>query len=269
MTALLDVTITVEYPNGSVVLQDAAIQIYPGEIHGVLGRSGSGKSTMASAILGLLDKAKVSGRIIYDGRNLLGLAERQFRFIRGKQIALVLQAASSALHPYLSLEAQLREVWRAHSSERWSTQRPKVLDLLASLDLETSDEFLSRYPDQISVGQAQRLLIAAALMHSPRVLLMDEPTSALDCIARSELLTVAHRLAKRDGLGILFISHDLTAVTEVCDTVSILDKGVIVESGPVQEVLSAPSHPLTQAFAASLKPGPLAKRAIEYSATAS
>jgi ABC-type dipeptide/oligopeptide/nickel transport system ATPase component len=219
-----------------------------------VGESGSGKSTLALTILRLLNRksATVRGSISYRGSNLLNLSERELRHIRGKEIALVLQSAASSLNPALRIGTQLREVWSAHEKGSWSSGRTAVTALLRSMDLPDDDAFLKRYPSEVSVGQAQRLLIAMAVMHNPSVLIADEPTSALDVITQARVVQLLRRLADERRIAVLFISHDLLAVGSVCDRLSILRQGTIVESGPCNEVFANPSDPYTRALLESL-----------------
>ena len=142
------------------ILHDIHLQIASRGCTGLVGQSGSGKSTLSLALLGLLGShARVQGSILFEGRDLLGQSEREWRQIRGRRIALVLQSASSALNPALRIESQLKEAWQAHSTEPWRTARPAAIELLRSFDLPATDDFLHRYPSQVSVGQAQRILI--------------------------------------------------------------------------------------------------------------
>jgi ABC-type glutathione transport system ATPase component len=232
------------------VLCDVKLDIQPGEIIGIIGRSGSGKSTLATAILGLLrGQSIVSGHILYDGRDLLKCTERELRAIRGKEIALVLQAAASALNPWLRIEQQFEEAWYAHASRSWAEHKQDIFRLLSDFQLEATDGFLRRYPRQISIGQAQRVLIAMALLHNPRVLILDEPTSALDCIARAEVHNIIGRITRRRNVAIVYISHDLAAVAGICERIGVLDAGRLVEVGKTRQVLRSPEHSATMALA--------------------
>lgn len=252
MTPLLSIDATLEFRGApKPVLDGLRLDIGQGEILGLLGRSGSGKSSLALAILGLLPRrrAAVKGEILFRGRDLLALNEKQLRAIRGKEIALVLQAAAAALHPGLTLETQFREAWRAHSSRRWDEQEGDVYLRLQALDLDCSRAFLQRYPSQISVGQSQRVLIALASLHQPALMILDEPTSALDTLARAEVLRMMRRLNESTGASILYISHDLSAVASVCDRIAVLHGGTVVETGTPAQIFTSPRHALTRALA--------------------
>ncbi len=255
MSTLLSVRLSAAYRTGHPVLRDVSFDLAEGEILGIIGQSGSGKSTLALALLALLDprEVRISGTVLFAGQDLLRCAPRNLRKIRGKEVALVLQAAGASLNPYLTIESQLREAWRAHSRQAWPERKRDLLETFGMLNLESTPEFLRRYPGQISIGQAQRVLIAMALLHNPKLLILDEPTSALDFLARAEVLRLVRRLNLELGLSILYISHDLSSVAALCHRVAILHEGRIVEAGPPQQLFSRPSHPATETFANALK----------------
>ncbi|HEX5228613.1 MAG TPA: ATP-binding cassette domain-containing protein, partial [Bryobacteraceae bacterium] len=176
MKPLLEARISVDYPNKPGALRDVEFEIGEGEILGLVGESGSGKSTIALALLRLLDHkgATVRGEIHFGGRDLLAMRASEMRKIRGRDIALVLQSPLASLNPALRIGAQMAEAWRAHSSSKdW---KPRALELFERVSLPAEEAFLDRYPRQLSVGQAQRVLIAMAVLHRPRLLIADEPT---------------------------------------------------------------------------------------------
>jgi ABC-type dipeptide/oligopeptide/nickel transport system ATPase component len=177
--------------------------------------------------------------------------QRQLREVRGRLISLVPQSPVAALNPALRIETQLREAWRAHSSEPWSSQKERVARRLEGAGVSSPDAFLRRFPRQISVGQAQRVLIVMALLHAPPLLIADEPTSALDVITQREVLDLLANLNAERQMSILFISHDLPTVTAICHRLAILHKGEIVECGPVKQVLANPQHPYTRQLIAA------------------
>jgi peptide/nickel transport system ATP-binding protein len=251
---LLSAQISVRYSAKPPVLRDVELDIRRGEVLGLIGQSGSGKSTLALAILGLLDRKKVSaeGSIQFDGSDLLSLRESQLRDLRGKKIALVLQSPLTSLNPALKIRTQLRETWRAHASGSASDCDRAIRAALESVSLPSTDEFLGKYPSQMSVGQAQRVLIAMAVMHRPSLLIADEATSALDVITQSEILALFRELNRNSGMSILYISHDLASVAGICDRVAILHEGQIVETGPTTQVLVSPQHAYTQRLIAAM-----------------
>lgn len=258
---LLSTRITVRYGSKPPVLRDVELQIGRGEVLGLVGQSGSGKSTIGMAILGLLDRkrAQSDGFIEFEGSNLLRLPERELRGLRGRKIALVLQSPLSSLNPALRIRTQLRETWRAHASGPNAECEGAIRAALASVSLPSSEEFLSKYPRQMSVGQAQRVLIAMAVMHRPALLIADEATSALDVITQSEILALFRELNHSTGMSILYISHDLPSVAGICDRIAILHVGEIVESGITTEILTNPKHPYTQRLIAAMPKMPSAR----------
>ena len=230
------------------------LEIRRGEVLGLIGQSGSGKSTLAMAILGLLDRKRVraQGSILFDGSELLTLREAELRHLRGRKVALVLQSPLSSLNPALKIRTQLRETWRAHASGSAADCDSAIRKALESVSLPSHDDFLRKYPAQMSVGQAQRVLIAMAVVHRPALLIADEATSALDVITQSEILRLFRELNQHSGMAILYISHDLASVAGICDRVAILHQGEIVESGNTQRVLTTPCHEYTQRLLAAM-----------------
>ena len=246
--ALLSVDLRVDFPNKLRTLNRVSFEIYPGEILGLVGGSGSGKSTLALAILRLLGckGGRASGRLLFRGRDLLAASEREMRTIRGREIGLVLQSPLSSLNPALRIGTQLAEAWSAHAKGARSDRAAAIGQALNSVGLPLESEFRDRLPSQISVGQAQRVLIAAAIMHSPALLIADEPTSALDVITQSEIIRLFAELNRNMGSAVLYISHDLMSIASVCHRVAILHRGEIVEYGSLEAVLTRPAHPYTQ-----------------------
>lgn len=251
---LLSGHVSVRYGDKPAVLRDVTIEIQRGEVLGLVGQSGSGKSTLAMVILGLLDRksAKVEGMIDFEGSDLLTLRERDLRSLRGRKIALVLQSPLSSLNPALKIRTQLREAWHAHAVGSNADCDGAVRAALESVSLPSSDEFLRKFPSQMSVGQAQRVLIAMAVMHRPALLIADEATSALDVITQSEILALFRQLNRNSGMSILYISHDLASVAGICDRIAILHDSQIVETGTTDLVLTTPRHEYTQRLLAAM-----------------
>jgi ABC-type dipeptide/oligopeptide/nickel transport system ATPase component len=251
---LLSARISVRYAGKPPVLRDVEIEIQSGEVLGLVGQSGSGKSTLAMAILGLLDKkrAQAEGTIRFQDSDLLRLSERALRALRGRAVSLVLQSPLASLNPALKIRTQLKEAWRAHASGTALDCANAIRTCLQSVSLPADDEFQRKYPSQMSVGQAQRVLIAMAIMHRPALLIADEATSALDVITQSEILTLFRELNRSTGMAILYISHDLASVAGICDRIAILHDGAIVECGTTQEIFSHPQHEYTQRLMAAL-----------------
>ena len=251
---LLAARVSVHYGDKPAVLRGVELDIRRGEVLGLVGQSGSGKSTLAMTILGLLDRkrARIEGKIEFFGRNLVGLSESELRELRGRKIALVLQSPLSSLNPALKIRTQLKEAWKAHASGPAPECDAAIENALRSVSLPASDEFLRKYPSQMSVGQAQRVLIAMAVLHRPALLIADEATSALDVITQSEILALFRELNRTTGMAILYISHDLASVAGICDRIAILHEGQIVELGTTEQVLTNPQHEYTQRLMAAM-----------------
>jgi ABC-type glutathione transport system ATPase component len=251
---LLAAHVSVRYGEKPAVLRDVVFEIRRGEVLGLVGQSGSGKSTLAMAILGLLDRnrSRAEGAIEFDGCDLLRLRERELRALRGRKIALVLQSPLSSLNPALKIRTQLKEAWRAHASGPSADCAIAIRAALESVSLPSSEEFLQKYPSHMSVGQAQRVLIAMAVMHRPALLIADEATSALDVITQSEILALFRKLNRSSGMAILYISHDLASVAGICDRIAILHERQIVETGTTEQVLLSPIHEYTQRLMAAM-----------------
>ena len=249
---LLNLRISVEYGQKRVV-DEIALDVEHGEILGLVGRSGEGKTTIALAILGLLalKGARCTGEILFQGRDLLK-HPNEMRRVRGKEIALVPQSPLAALNPNMRLGAQLQEAWRAHEPGK-----PDWKPLLESVSLPAEPAFLRQYPRNLSVGLAQRFLIALAILHRPALLLADEPTSALDTITQAEILSLFRRLNRQQGIAILYISHDLASVASLCSRVAILHRGAIAECAPVEEVFQNPQHEYTRKLIAAIPRPPV------------
>jgi ABC-type dipeptide/oligopeptide/nickel transport system ATPase component len=245
---LLSLSISADYAGKPGVLRDLRLEMQPGEILGLVGESGSGKSTLALSILRLLELkgGKSTGSVRLNGRELMMLSEKQMREVRGRDIGLVLQSPMSSLNPALKIGTQMYETWSAHKAGPHRECTPRFLELLRGLNLDVDAKFLERKPSQLSVGQAQRVMIAMAMMHHPSLLIADECTSALDLITQKEVLNIFRKLSQEMGTGILFISHDLLTVSALCQRMAILYKGELVEIGSTKEILRHPRHAYTQ-----------------------
>jgi ABC-type glutathione transport system ATPase component len=251
---LLSARFSVRYAGKPPVLRDVQLEIQRGEVLGLVGQSGSGKSTLAMAILGLLDRKRspAEGTIRFQDTDLLQLSERDLRALRGRSVALVLQSPLSSLNPALKIRTQLKEAWRAHASGTSTDCANAIRSSLQSVSLPADDEFLRKYPSQMSVGQAQRVLIAMAVMHRPALLIADEATSALDVVTQSEILALFRELNRSTRMAILYISHDLASVAGICDRIAILHHGEIVECHATEQIFANPQHEYTQKLMAAM-----------------
>jgi len=256
---LLSLRLSVDYRNKRGVLRDVFMELRQGEILGLVGQSGSGKSTLSLAILRLLHLkgGTARGNLLFKGEDLFGKTERGMRSLRGREISIVLQSPLSSLNPALRIGTQLSEAWRAHVDGTREECAAAISTALANVSLPNDRDFLRRLPSQLSVGQAQRVIIAMAILHRPSLLIADEPTSALDTITQSEILLLFAKLNRELRTGILYISHDLLSVAALCHRIAILNAGEIVECGPPSQIFGAPQHSYTQRLVAALPRVPL------------
>jgi len=255
--ALLNVHLSAGYGK-TTVLDNIELELWPGECLGVVGTSGAGKSTLMLALLNLLPwrGGWVRGEVRMNGRDLLAMKEREVRRLRGKEIALVPQSPMSALNPAVSLRSQFRAAWAAHEPKVTHFES-RLHSLLKRVQLPTDDAFLNRKPGEVSVGQAQRITLAMALLHRPALLIADEPTSALDPVTQVEIIQLLRRIQREEGVALLYISHDLVSVLQLCDCVSVLDRGRIVTRTPVDALADPAAHPALKSLLATL-PVPVA-----------
>jgi ABC-type glutathione transport system ATPase component len=240
---LLRLRLDAEYRRGTPALSGVEMEVAAGEIVALIGQSGSGKSTIALAVMGLLGMrgGRARGEVVFEGRDLLGLGEREMREVRGRRIGLVFQSAATALNPRMTVADHLREAWRAHARGE-----PPSAGLLAEVSLPGDPGFLARLPGQLSLGQAQRVLIALAIAHRPALLVADEPTSALDAITQAEILDLFAALNRRRGMSILLITHDLVSAARLAHRVAILREGRLVETGPARRIFTGASDEYTR-----------------------
>jgi ABC-type dipeptide/oligopeptide/nickel transport system ATPase component len=254
LDTLLSIKLSAHYGNKPDVLREVAFSIDRGEILGLVGPSGCGKSTLSLAILRLLHlkRGDARGSIAFQGRDLMQLREREMRALRGKEIGLVLQSPVASLNPALRIGSQLEEAWRAHVRGPRAECQAAIRQVLDTVSLPSDEEFLRRHPSQMSVGQAQRVLIGMAVLHRPALLLADEPTSALDPVTQSEILKLFADLSRRLDMSILYISHDLLSVAAISHRVAVLAAGQIVECAETAQVFRNPQHPYTRALVESI-----------------
>jgi peptide/nickel transport system ATP-binding protein len=255
VTALLgvrDLGVTYRAAGDDVpAVRGVSFDLAAGETLGIAGESGCGKSTIAGAILRLLPRGtRVTGEILLDGEDVLGMRWGRLRAVRWKEAAIVFQGALHALNPVQRVGRQIAEPIRIHelaSSEGATKARVRELLETVGLPARRADD----YPHQLSGGQRQRVLIALALACNPRVLIADEPTTALDVMVQAQVLELLERLQRDMGLAMIFITHDLSTLAAVCERLAVMYAGRIVEEGPSAEVFGSPAHPYTRALAAA------------------
>ena len=218
-----------------------------GEIVGLVGESGSGKTVTAMMISGLLrpEQASFRGQILLDGRDLLTSSGDTLRSIQGRDICVVFQEPMSAMDPTMRIGPQVEECLRVHTDLPPIRRRELALQALRDVDLPDAEDVYRRYPHELSGGMLQRVMIAAAILPQPRLLLADEPTTALDVTIQAQILELMKELQKKTHMGIIFITHNLGVVAEICDKVSVMYAGKIVEQGPVDDIFYKPGHPYT------------------------
>jgi peptide/nickel transport system ATP-binding protein len=251
-TPLLQVRLSANYGK-RCVLRNICFDLCAGEALGMVGTSGAGKTSLVMALIGLLDYrgGNVTGEVLLNGVNLLTLPRSQARRIRGKLVSLIPQSPMTALNPAVSLKSHFVEAWRAHESTSNGELEPRLEKLLEEVQLPATEAFLRSKPGQISVGQAQRILIALALLHRPPIIIADEPTSALDPVTQIDILKLLKRLKDEYGTALLYVSHDLLSVLQLCDAILVLDSGNIAERVKVTEIEGA-NHPVTLSLLRSL-----------------
>ncbi len=251
---LLDVRdLTVRF--GTLAAVDGvSFRIGRGRIVGLVGESGSGKSATAGALLRLHDPsvASLSGDVMFDGKNILSMGERELCGLRGRRISMVFQDPMAALNPRQRIGVQLCEAMALHGVGTSAGRMERASHLLARLGVPAPEERLRAYPHELSGGLRQRVVIAMALAAGPELIVADEPTTALDVTVQAQVLEIFRTLQREDGLGVLLITHDLGVVSEVCDDVVVMYAGRVMESGPAREVLTRPAHPYTVALLASM-----------------
>ncbi|NIF54426.1 MULTISPECIES: dipeptide ABC transporter ATP-binding protein [Burkholderiaceae] len=239
----------------TVAVNDVTLAIGRGERVALVGESGSGKSVTALSVLRLLADAQVSGTIRFDGEDLLAKSERAMRGLRGSDIAMIFQEPMTALNPLYTIGDQIAETIVAHDGASASEAARRTVELLARTGIAEPGKRANSYPHQLSGGQRQRAMIAMALACRPRLLLADEPTTALDVTIRAQIVELLLELqrdeAQKRGMAVLLITHDLNLVRHFAQRVAVMEQGVLVESGPVEQLFEAPRHPYTQRLLAS------------------
>ncbi|WP_197373223.1 ATP-binding cassette domain-containing protein [Mycolicibacterium baixiangningiae] len=237
--------------DGTKILDDVSISVGHGEIVGLIGESGSGKTTTALALLGFAAPGvELSGQINVDGHDVLSLRGPALRELRGKTIAYIPQDPPSALNPAMKVQRLIRSMLTAHRGR--DASRDAITSALERVDLPTDDDFLRRFPHQLSGGQQQRLAIGAALAAEPKAVVLDEPTTGLDLLTQAVVLREIRKLRDTLNVSMVYVSHDLRVVADLADRVCVMYRGTIVEEGATAEVLLNPQHPYTQSLIAAI-----------------
>ena len=255
---LLDVRhLRVEFPTrrGTLVaLDDISFNIAPGEILGVVGESGAGKSLTGAAIIGLLDPPGrvAAGEIRFDGRRIDNLSYEEMRKVRGRSIGAIFQDPLTSLDPLYTIGRQLVETIQNHLPLSAAEARRRAVQLLQETGIPAAEERLDQYPHQFSGGMRQRVVIALALAGEPRLIVADEPTTALDVSIQAQIIFLLKRLCKEHGAAVMLVTHDMGVIAETCDRVAVMYAGRIVEIGPVAAVIHAPAHPYTAGLMGSI-----------------
>lgn len=254
---LLDVrNLTVLFPSSAgevYAVRDVSFAIGAGEVLGLVGESGSGKSVTSLAAMGLLvEQARVSGEILFEGRDLLRASAEELRQLRGSRMAMIFQEPMTALNPVMRVGDQVAEAARAHGGVSRDDAQRRAVAALDAVAIPDPERRARDYPHQLSGGQRQRVMIAMALVNRPSLLIADEPTTALDVTVQAQILELMAELRRRFGLAMLFISHDLAVVSQVSDRIAVMFGGRIVETGPAKAVFTNPQHPYTRGLLESV-----------------
>jgi len=235
------------------VLRAVSLEVAPGEVRGLVGESGAGKSMLGRAVLGLLpvNAAVTSGRIAFEGRDLLGMADAERRGLLGRRIALIPQDPMTSLNPVKRVGAQIAALLRHHLGLSKRAALARATELLAEVAIREPERALGLFPHEISGGMRQRVLIAMAFACDPALVIADEPTTALDVTVQRQVLQLVERLRQRHRAAVLFVTHDLGVVAKICRTMTVLHAGRVLEEGDTAEVLARPRHPYTRALLAA------------------
>ena len=243
--------LVVEFPGrrGTLrALDEISFEIAPGEILGVVGESGAGKSLTGAAIIGLLEPPGriASGEIRLEGQRIANLPYEQMRKIRGRKIGAIFQDPLTSLNPLYSVGRQLIETITTHLDVSESEARQRAIDLLKDTGIPAAEQRIDHYPHQFSGGMRQRVVIALALAAEPQLIVADEPTTALDVSIQAQIITLLKSICKKRGAAVMLITHDMGVIAETCDRVAVMYAGRVAEIGPVHQVINQPAHPYTR-----------------------
>lgn len=250
LLSIRDLTLRI---GGQPILRSVHLDVHAGQVAGLVGESGAGKSMVGRVVLRLLpEDAHVDrGEVAFDGRDLLRMSEREHATFLGRDIALIPQNPMTALNPVARIAPQMTDVLRMHMGMDRDDALARALESLHDVQIRDPERVLRQFPHELSGGMRQRVLIAIAFACRPKLIIADEPTTALDVTVQKQVLRLLKRLQEAYGTAILFITHDLGVVAKLCDTMSVIHAGRIVEAGPVAQVFRAPAHPYTRALLAA------------------
>ncbi len=257
MSLLQVKNLIVEFPgrHGTLrALDDISFDIAPGEILGVVGESGAGKSLTGAAIIGLLEPPGriVGGQILLEGQRIDNLTQEQMRHIRGRKIGAIFQDPLTSLNPLYTVGRQLIETIQTHLPVNAAEARRRAISLLEDTGISAAEQRIEHYPHQFSGGMRQRVVIALALAAEPMLIVADEPTTALDVSIQAQIILLLKSICKKRGAAVMLITHDMGVIAETCDRVAVMYAGRIAEIGPVHEVINHPSHPYTEGLMAAI-----------------
>ncbi|AVP58752.1 ABC transporter ATP-binding protein [Pulveribacter suum] len=256
--SLLEVqNLVVEFPGrrGTLrALDNVSFSIAPGEILGVVGESGAGKSLTGASIIGLLEPPGriASGQILLEGQRIDNLSAEQMRHVRGRRIGAIFQDPLTSLNPLYTVGQQLIETIRTHLPVSASEARQRAIGLLKDTGIPAAEQRIDHYPHQFSGGMRQRVVIALALAAEPQLIVADEPTTALDVSIQAQIIQLLKSICKTRGAAVMLITHDMGVIAETCDRVAVMYAGRVAEIGPVHEVINRPAHPYTAGLMASI-----------------
>ena len=257
MTLLKVENLVVEFPHrrGTLrALDDISFQIAPGEILGVVGESGAGKSLTGAAIIGLLEPPGriVSGQVVLEGQRIDNLSHEQMRHIRGRKIGAIFQDPLTSLNPLYTVGRQLVETIQAHLPVNAAEARRRAIGLLEDTGIPAARERIDHFPHQFSGGMRQRVVIALALAAEPKLVIADEPTTALDVSIQAKIIALLKRVCRERGAAVMLITHDMGVIAETCDRVAVMYAGRIAEIGPVHQIINQPAHPYSMGLMAAI-----------------
>jgi peptide/nickel transport system ATP-binding protein len=257
MSLLQVQNLVVEFPHRRGLLRaldDISFEIAPGEILGVVGESGAGKSLTGAAVIGLLEPPGrvASGRVMLEGQRIDNLPHEQMRHIRGRKIGAIFQDPLTSLNPLYTVGRQLTETIQAHLPVSADEARRRAISLLEDSGIQAAGQRIDHYPHQFSGGMRQRVVIALALAAEPQLVIADEPTTALDVSIQAQIISLLKRVCRERGAAVMLITHDMGVIAETCDRVAVMYAGRIAEIGPVHEVINEPAHPYSMGLMAAI-----------------